>query len=159
VPATQFAILFASGTYSDEIDRSDGSFLQMNTPALLLGFDLSDYYSNTSTGKLLSPYPMDLNATLTRLYLYIDFNNSQSLATIERGSGRRSPFAIIYLDQQTNGYKFLNKETVTPIHFSLPQPLSRLQAINIEFRDEFYRLINFNGKDISLLLQFTCLEG
>ena len=158
VPATQFALLFVSGTYPDEIDRSDGSFIQMNTPALLLGFDISDYYSDTSTGKLTSPFLMDLNSTLTRLYLYIDFNNSQSLATVERGSGRRSPFAIIYLDQQTNGYKFLNKETVTPINYNLPQPLSRLQALNIEFRDEFYRLINFNGKDFSLLLQLNCLE-
>jgi hypothetical protein len=152
----QYSLQFLSGTICDLIDQADGYLLKENTPSLLLGFDISDYYS--SSGLILSPFPADLNTALTRLYLYIDFNNSQSLATIERGAGRRSPFAIIYLDTQTNGYKFLNKETVTPVNFSLPQPFSRLQALNIEFRDEFYRLINFNGKDFSLLLQLNCLE-
>lgn len=152
----QYSLQFLSGTICDLIDKSDGYLLKENTPSLILGFDISDYYS--SSGVILSPYPADLNTALTRLYLHIDFNNTQSLATIERGAGRRSPFAIIYLDTQTNGYKFLNKETVTPVNFSLPQPFSRLQALNIEFRDEFYRIVNFNGKDFSLLLQFNCLE-
>lgn len=155
-PALQFSFQFLSGTVCDLIDHQDGYFLKENTPSILLGFDISDYYSQG--GQLISPYPADLNTALTRLYLYIDFNNSQTLTTIERGAGRKSPFAIIYLDQQTNGYKFLNKETVTPVNFSLPQPFSRLQAINIEFRDEFSRIVDFNGKDFSLLLQFNCLE-
>lgn len=151
-----FGLMFLSGISSDQIDRSDGYLLQQHTPALLLGFDISDFFSQS--GQILSVYPYDLQTSLTRLYLYIDFNTSQDIGTIERGAGRRSPFAIIYLDTQTNGYKFLNKETVTPIHYNLPQPCSRVQAINIEFRDEFYHLIDFNGKDFSLLFQFTCLE-
>jgi|UniRef100_A0A6C0KMG0 hypothetical protein len=153
----QYSFLFASGLYQDTIDHSDGYFLQMNTPALLYGFDLSDYYSNPD-GSLTSPYPIDPATSLTRLYLYIDLDNSQNLGCIERGAGRKSPFAIIYLDENNNGYKFLNKDTLTPASYSLPQPYSRLQNLNIEFRDEFYRLVNFNGKDFSLLLQFTLLE-
>ena len=152
-----YSFLFGSGTYQDQIDHSDGYFLQMNTPALLLGFDLSDYTS-ASDGTLTSPYPVDPSTALTRLYLYINLDNTQNLGCIERGAGRKSPFAIIYLDQQTNGYKFLNKDTLTPASYSLPQPYSRLQTLNIEFRDEFYRLVNFNGKDFSLLFQLTLLE-
>jgi len=152
-----YSFLFASGTYQDMIDRSDGYFLQMNTVALLLGFDISDYTSE-SDGSLISPFPVDLNTALNRLYLFINFDNTQNLGCIERGAGRKSPFAIIYLDQQTNGYKYLNKETITAASYNLPQPYARLQDLNIEFRDEFYRLINFNGKDFSLLFQLTLLE-
>jgi len=152
-----YSFLFASGIYQDMIDRSDGYFLQMNTVAMILGFDLSDYTSEPD-GTLISPFPVDINTALNRLYLFINFDNSQNLGCIERGAGRKSPFAIIYLDQQTNGYKYLNKDTITAASYSLPQPHSRLQLLNIEFRDEFYRLIDFNGKDFSLLLQLTLLE-
>ena len=156
-PPLHYGIQFASGPYQDLIDRSDGFLLRMNTPALLYGFDLSDYYSEPD-GTLTGPYPIDASTAITRLYLYINLDNSQELGCIERGAGRRWPFAIIYLDQQTNGYKFLNKETLTPAFYNLPQPYSRLQNLNIEFRDEFFRLVNFNGKDFSLLFQLTLLE-
>jgi hypothetical protein len=152
----EFAFLFASGSTSDVIDRVTGGFLEMNTPATTLGFDLSDYTS--IDGILLSPYQIDLYTTNTRLYLYLNLQNSQDLGCIQRGVGRRSPFAIIYLDGDTNGYKFLNKETFSPISYSLPQPISKLQSIHIEFRDEFHRLIDFNGKDFTLLLELTVLE-
>jgi hypothetical protein len=152
-----FGLSFLSGSIPDVIDRSDGYFLQQMTPALQLGFDMSDYYDE-SLGVIASPFPMDLFTSMNRLYLYINLENSQDLGVIERGAGRRWPFAVIYLDEQTNGYKFLNKETLTPAAFSLPQPLSRMQNLQIEFRDEWYRLVDFNGKDFSLLLQFTVLE-
>jgi hypothetical protein len=151
-----FALLFASGSSPDVIDRVTGGFIEMNTPASILGFDLSDYTS--IQGILLSPYQIDLYTTNTRLYLYLNFQNSQDLGCIQRGVGRRSPFAIIYLDGDTNGYKFLNKETFSPISYSLPQPISKLQSIHIEFRDEFHRLVDFNGKDFTLLLELTALE-
>jgi hypothetical protein len=154
--STTFALLFLSGLQPDVIDHSDGYFLQQVTPALQLGFDMSDYYQ--TSGAITSPFPMDLHTSTNRIYLYINLENSLDLGAIERGAGRRWPFAIIYLDQQTNGYKFLNKDTITPISFSLPQPFSRLQNLQIEFRDEWYRLIDFNGKDFSLLLQLTALE-
>lgn len=157
ITVLDYAFLFGSGQYQDNIDRSDGYMLRMNTPALIYGFDISDYYSDAD-GNLVSPYPIDPVTALTRLYLFIDFDNSQNLGCIERGSGRRSPFAIIYLDENSDGYKFLNKDTLTPASYSLPQPYARLQALNIEFRDEFYRLVNFNGKEFTLLLQLTLLE-
>jgi hypothetical protein len=152
-----YTFAFLTGDVTDEIDRSDGVLIKMNTPANLLGFDMADYTS-TASGTLRSPYLVDPVSCMTRLYLHINFNTSLDLNTIERSGGRRSPFAVIYLDSDTNGYKYLNKETFTPASYSLPQPLSRLQSLNIEFRDEFYRLIDFGGKEFSLLLQFTVLE-
>lgn len=154
--SASFAFLFTSTPKPDLVDHSDGFFLQQNTPATLLGFDLNDYYD--TAGILTSPFPMDVYSSINRIYLFINLDNTQNLGCIERGSGRRSPFAIIYLDEQTNGYKYLNKDTLTPASYSLPQPYSRLQNLNLEFRDEWYRLINFNGKDFSLLLQITVLE-
>jgi len=151
-----FGFLFASTPRPDTIDHSDGYFLQQRTPATLLGFDLNDYY-NTG-GTLTSPFPIDIYSSINRIYLFINLDNTQNLGCIERGAGRRSPFAIIYLDQETNGYKYLNKETLTPASYSLPQPYSRLQQLTIDFRDEWYQPINFNGKDFSLLLNITVLE-
>ena len=151
-----FELLFLSATRPDVLDRVNGALMEMNTPALLLGFDMSDY--NSEQGSILSPYPMDLHANLTRLYLYMNFQNSLDLSCISRGSGRRSPFGILYLDSDTNGYKFLNKETFSPISYSLPQPIGRLTTIQVDFRDEFYQLVDFNGKDFTLLLECTVLE-
>ena len=154
--ALDFSFLFFTGPPDDTLDRACGYFLEQNTPALQLGFDLADYES--VSGVITSPFPMDLFTATNRLYLYINLNNSQDLGAIERSAGRRFPFAIIYMDQERNGYKFLNKETLTPASYSLPQPMSRLQTLDIEFRDEWFRIVNFNGKDFSLLLQFTVLE-
>jgi len=152
-----FHLLFFSTPNPDLIDTLNGALLEQKTPALLLGFDMSDY-SNNPDGMIISPFPMNLYANLTRLYLYMNFQNSLDLSCISRGAGRRSPFAIIYLDTEVNGYKFLNKETFSPISYSLPQPIGRLTTIQVEFRDEFYQIVDFNGKDFTLLLECTVLE-
>jgi len=151
-----FELLFISATSPDVLDPVNGALLEMKTPALLLGFDMSDY--NSTDGTIISPYPMDLHANLTRLYLYMNFQNSLDLSCISRGVGRRSPFAVIYLDTDVNGYKFLNKETFSPISYSLPQPIGRLSSIQVDFRDEFHQIVDFNGKDFTLLLECTVLE-
>lgn len=151
-----FELLFFSTGTPDIIDNVNGALLEQKTPALLMGFDMSDYTSIDNS--IISPYPMDLHANLTRVYLYMNFQNSLDLSCISRGAGRRSPFAIIYLDTDCHGYKFLNKETFSPISYSLPQPIGRLTTIQVEFRDEFFQLVDFNGKDFTLLLECTVLE-
>lgn len=154
--AQPFELIFLLTDTPDVIDPVNGALLEQKTPALLMGFDMSDYFS--VDGAIVSPYPMNLNANLTRLYLYMNFQNSLDLSCISRGAGRRSPFAIIYLDTDVNGYKFLNKETYSPISYSLPQPIGRLTTIQVEFRDEFFQIVDFNGKDFTLLLECTVLE-
>jgi hypothetical protein len=151
-----FCFPFLSADRPDVFDPVTGALVEMNTPALLLGFDMSDY--STDEGIIVSPYPVDVYANMTRLYLYMNLQNSLDLSCISRGAGRRSPFAVIYLDKEVGGYKFLNKETFSPISFSLPQPIGRLTTIQVEFRDEFYQLVDFNGKDFTLLLECTVLE-
>jgi hypothetical protein len=151
-----FELIFFLTDTPDVIDPVNGALLEQKTPALLMGFDMSDYLS--SDGAIVSPYPMNLHANLTRLYLYMNVQNSLDLSCISRGAGRRSPFAIIYMDTDVNGYKFLNKETFSPISYSLPQPIGRLTTIQVEFRDEFFQIVDFNGKDFTLLLECTVLE-
>jgi hypothetical protein len=151
-----FELIFFLTDTPDVIDPVNGALLEQKTPALLMGFDMSDYLS--IDGAIVSPHPMNLHANLTRLYLYMNVQNSLDLSCISRGAGRRSPFAIIYMDTDVNGYKFLNKETFSPISYSLPQPIGRLTTIQVEFRDEFFQVVDFNGKDFTLLLECTVLE-
>lgn len=151
-----FQLIFFSAIIPDVLDPVNGALLEMRTPAFLMGFDMSDY--SAIDGTIVSPYPMDMHANLTRLYLYLNFQNSLDMSCISRGAGRRSPFAVIYLDTDVNGYKFLNKETFSPISYSLPQPIGRLTNISVDFRDEFYQVVDFNGKDFTLLLELTVLE-
>ena len=154
--AQPFELIFFLTDTPDVIDPVNGALLEQKTPALLMGFDMSDYLS--IDGAIVSPHPMNLHANLTRLYLYMNFQNSLDLSCISRGAGRRSPFAIIYMDTDVNGYKFLNKETFSPISYSLPQPIGRLTTIQVDFRDEFFQIVDFNGKDFTLLLECTVLE-
>lgn len=148
-----YSFIFRSGSPADDFEKTSGALLQINTPATILGFSSAD--ATAISGTLRSPFPVD--TTLTRLYLYLNVETTQSLSVIERGMGRRSPFAIIYMDQATGGYKFLNKETIQQTVFRLPQTLNRLQTLQVDIRDEFYRLVNFGGKDFTLLLQFSGL--
>lgn len=151
-----FGIYFIDAQTQDEIDRNDGQYIKQNSLALQLGFDIND--CRDCDGVLVAPFPCDMSSSMNRIYLYINFENKLDLGCIERGAGRRWPFAIIYLDDEKNGYKYLNKDTITQAYYSLPQPFSRLQNLYIDFRDEWYRPVNFNGKDFSLLLNFTTLE-
>lgn len=146
IGAAPFTFLFLTGTPRDTTQ-------EVNTPSTALGF-ASDDYTHVN-GVIQAPYPMD--PFMSRIYLYIDFESTLSLSAIERGTGRRSPFGVIYFDQTSNGYKFLNKETVQQTLYKLAQPLPRLQNLQIEFRDEFYHPVNFGGRELTLLLQFTGL--
>lgn len=141
-----FTFLFASGSPTDTAQA-------VNTPSSVLGFSSADY--THVNGVIQAPFPMD--PFMSRIYLYIDFESTLSLSAIERGAGRRSPFGVIYFDQITNGYKFLNKETIQQTLYKLAQPLPRLQSLQIDFRDEFYHPVNFGGRELTLLLQFSGL--
>lgn len=141
-----FTFLFASGSPTDTAQA-------VNTPSAALGFASADY--THVSGVIQAPFPMD--PFVSRIYLYIDFESTLSLSAIERGAGRRSPFGILYFDQTTSGYKFLNKETIQQTLYKLAQPLPRLQSLQIDFRDEFYHPVNFGGRELTLLLQFTGL--
>ncbi len=153
VGTASFSFLFATGDYTDTYD-SNNTLVMINTPAKLLGFGKADY-SDGGTGKITSPYAAELDFLVNRLYLYINADNNQDINTIERSVGRDAPFAIIYMDENNQSYKFFDKVTYEPVYISAPAPVSRMTTLNVELRDEFNRLIDLNGRDFTVLLEFT----
>ena len=150
-----FALLFLTGITVDFYDQNN-TLVKINTPAKLFGFGRADY---TNIGAFISaPNVVDLDFLLNRCYIYINHDNTQDLNTIERSVGRQQPHAIIYFDELRNNYKFLNKETYEPLYYSYPAPISRIATLDIQIEDEFDRLVDFNGRDFTLLLEVVTLE-
>lgn len=154
--AASFQLLLLTGNFVDYYDQNN-TLQKINSPAKLLGFGRADY-SNTGA-YLVAPNVVDLDFLLNRCYVYINHDNTKDLNTIERSVGRTQPHAIIYFDELRNNYKFLNKETFEPLYKSYPAPLSSLASLQIAIRDEFYRLVDFNGRDFTLLLEVTAIEA
>jgi hypothetical protein len=150
-----FALLFGSG---DFVDLYQGNILlQINSPAKQMGF-LSQDYSDNGTRCITSPYATELNYLHNRVYLYINVETSQDLTTIERSVGKRDPYTIIYMDEDERPYKYFDKVTFEPSYLSSPAPVARVRAFDVEIRDEFYRLVELNGRDFTLLLEVVYLE-
>ena len=150
-----FSFLFLTGNIVDFYDQNN-TLVKINTPAKLLGFGRADYSNSGNT--LTAPNVVDLEFLLNRCYLYINHDNTQDINTIERSVGRQQPHAIIYFDELRNNYKFLNKETYEPLFSSYPAPLSRVSTLDISFQDEFDRIVDFNGRDFTLLLEIVSLD-
>jgi len=151
-----FAFLFATGNFVDLID-STNVLLQMKTPRRILGFLFQDY-TDGGTGKITSPLAMDLEFLLNRIYLFMNHDNSQDLGTIERSVGKGNPHSIIYMDASEYTYKTFNKDLFQPLFVSKPAPVARMTTLDIALRDEFDNLIQFGGRDFTLLLEIEYLE-
>jgi hypothetical protein len=149
-----FAFLFASGDFIDLYDNNN-ALIMMNSPAKLFGFTAANYTSNNAV--IISPTAADTGFLTNRMYLYINQDNNQDIATIERSIGKRSPYSIIYMDQSTP-YKMFTQESFQPFFQASPAPIARLTTLTISFRDEFDRILNFNGRDVTLLIEFVYLE-
>ena len=153
-----FSLLFASGDYVDLYDNN--SLNMMNSPAKMLGFGAADYNNNPFSdlsGTIVSPFAADANFLTNRMYLYINQENNQDIATIERSVGKKSPYSIIYMDQ-TSPYKTFTQENFEPVFTATPAPIARLTTLTISLRDEFDRILNFNGRDFTFLLEIVYLE-
>jgi hypothetical protein len=150
-----FAILFGTGDFVDLYDNNN-CLTMINSPAKLFGFLNQDYTDNA--GLISGPYAMDLEFLLSRLYLYMNSDNSQEITMIERSVGRRAPYTIIYMDMNEQTYKTFTRETFEPTFTASPAPIARMTTLDISFRDEFDRLVNFNGRDVTLLIEFVYLE-
>jgi len=152
-----FSLLFTTGNFTDLIDSSTNVLLQMKTPRRILGFLFQDY-SDGGTGKITAPLAMDLEFLLNRIYLFMNHDNSQDLGTIERSVGKGNPHSIIYMDAAEYTYKTFTKEVFQPLFVSKPAPIARMTALDIAMRDEFDNLIEFGGRDFTLLLEIEYLE-
>jgi hypothetical protein len=129
-----------------------------------------DYSS--SAGVITSTNLPNLWYCLERSYLYFNFDSTQDLRNVLRGSGRKEPSAIIYNDElnsfnlsQVNTnlapiplVKYLNKETFDTSIVSSPASLSRIRTFEISLRDMFYNLINTQGREMSLLLEMVVVD-
>jgi hypothetical protein len=77
---------------------------------------------------------------------------------MEVGAGAKDCFHIFFMSPGQQNYLFLNKETETPVYTASPAPLSRLSFLDISIRDEFYRLIDLQNRDLTLVFEITHLE-
>ena len=167
-----FAFLFSTGSYVDVMDYRTKALLEMNCPGRILGFGWADYYQ--ASNSIISPRLPNLWFGLERSYLYLNFDSSIDLRGVLRGAGRNEPTAIFYNDE-LNAYnypypntlpafnlvpltKYLNKETFDITINPAPAPLSRISYLEVSLRDEFYRLINTQGRELSLLLEMVIAD-
>jgi hypothetical protein len=165
-----FKFLFASGSSTDRMDATTHTMLEYKTPGHILGFGYADYTS--SSGVLTAPNLPNLWCFLERTYLYLNFDSSQDLRSVFRGSGRKEPSAILYNDE-LNTYnspigigsttpipltKYLNKETYDTIIVPAPAPLSRISVLEVSLRDMFYNLLNTQGREVSLLVELLIVD-
>jgi len=151
-----FTFLFYSGNSHDDIDLNTLAILSINTPARLLGFGLQDYTSDTN-GRITSILPVDIDNFLKTIYLHIE-SDGKNLSRMELGNGRQDCFHIFYLVPSSENYLFLNKETDHSLFESTPAPIARMMTLDISFRDEFNRVIDFNQRESSLVFEITHLE-
>jgi hypothetical protein len=110
---------------------------------------------------------MDLNNFLNRIYIHINANNGQDLHRMEVSNGRIDCFHVVMIDPRIPNpnstdlapdYYYLDKETNFPIFESIPAPMARLATLELSFRDEFYRLVDFQHREVNLVLEITHLE-
>jgi hypothetical protein len=166
IGSNTFYILFLSGSFTDIHDSVTNSLLQLRCPARILGFGIADYKS--SNGVITAARLPNLWYGLEKTYLYLNFDSSQDLRSIFRGSGRKEPSAIIYNDE-INKYndftgdpipmtKYLNKETFDTNIVPAPSSLSRIKTLNIKLCDMFNNPINTQGRELSLLLELIIVD-
>jgi hypothetical protein len=152
----RFALLFYSGVVTDEFDMNGVHILKINTPARFLGFGFNDY--TDTAGEIVSPVAMDAENFLNRIYLYINAESTTELHRMEVGAGGRDCFHIFFASPGSANYIFLNKETETPTYIASPAPLARLSFLDISLRDEFFRPLDLQNRDVNLIFEITHFE-
>jgi len=159
-----FSLLFQTGQYTDQFDDYRGAadnlsndyLSEIRTPARLLGFVTNDYVSNA--GVIVAPNPIDTAWFLNKIFLHINVDTALELNRLEVARGTHDPYTVIYLDDVKDGNKHLNKETDYPVLEFSPAPLSRLSLLEISLRDEFYRILDTQNKEFTLMIEITFLE-
>lgn len=153
-----FGFCFGSGTHIDQIDTTTNAIISVDSPQTLLGFGYADTYDRS--GLLLSPFPVQLDFVLRRIYIYINFDSTIDLRSVDRGQGRKEPSAILYIDPSSGygSYRTLNQDNYDSVMDCGTSGLSRVASVQVEFRDEFGRLLNFRQRPVSLLLELTVVE-
>jgi hypothetical protein len=154
-----FTFLLGTGGFVDQIDQRTKAVIKVNSPSLLMGFLPGTNYVSDPTGVLVAPNAADIFLLVNRIYVYINYDSTQDLVCFDRGTGRRQPTGIIYLDNVSSHDRvYLNKDTYQPIIKFRPAPIARIAAFDIRFEDIFGRPINFLGRELSLVIECVSLE-
>jgi hypothetical protein len=165
-PAARFAFMFGSGQFIDRFDVQNVPFISPENSGLvevacagrLLGFGSEDVQD--SSGIINAPFPPDLESMLRRIYLYLNFDATMDLTSVKRGLGRKEPSGIFYCDADSGPgtTKFLTKDSWNNSIYPGPSPISRIRLLTVSLRDQFYRSLNLNGREMTLLLEVTLME-
>lgn len=165
-PATRFAFMFGSGQFIDKFDVQTVPFYSSENSGLsevacagrILGFASQDVMDKD--GIINAPFPPDLETMLRRIYLYLNFDATMDLTSVKRGLGRKEPSGIFYCDADSppGTTKFLTKDSWNNSIYPGPSPISRIRLLTVSLRDQFYRSLNLNGREMTLLLEITMLE-
>ena len=165
-PATRFAFMFGSGQFIDKFDVQNTPFFSPENLGLsevasagrMLGFGSEDVVD--VSGVINAPFPPDLETMLRRIYLYLNFDATMDLTSVKRGLGRKEPSGIFYCnnDSPPGSMKYLSNDTWNNSIYPGPAPISRIRLLNISLRDQFYRVLNLNGREMTLLLEITMME-
>lgn len=153
-----FAFFLMTGDYRDAVDPNTITVISVNTPGRLLGFGVDDYFD--VDGVLTGVTSMDVDNFGNRVYLHLNADNNQDLHRMEACAGQRDAFHVFYVNRGEggSGYLLLDKEKYTPVYEARPAPLARMSGMEISFRDEFGRVVDFQGREVNLVFQITHLE-
>ena len=153
-----YAVTVVSLTSQLKITGTKGGGVVSFSLLFATGIYVALDYTSSSGGIILSPNCVDQGFLTNRLYLYLNQENSQDLGTVDRGAGKKKAFSIVYFDSGDTVNKTFSKDTFEPTFISSPAPISRLTTLDLSLRNEFDYLVNFNGRDFTLLLEIVHLE-
>jgi hypothetical protein len=145
--SNDFDFLFTTDPRNTVIEPNSGAYTNIRNPANILGFDPNIDYSSTSN-VLVAPYCVNL-IPIDRIYLYLNSEHSDSITNLTQGRKRRDPFAIIYVTN--SDVEILNDETTR--FFGQTYGGKDIRHLDIEFRDQYGNLYDFQNKDHTLLFR------
>jgi hypothetical protein len=153
--ANVFGFLFGQDPENNFQHVFNPALQTMRNPSYILGFLNQSVYS--VSGVLTAPNAINLSI-LQRIYLYLNYDTTIDLRSVQLGGGRENPSAILYTSDATCTYtKTLNydvyENVITP---GLIIP--RIRSIQVTLRDEFGTILNTNNRPVALLFEVCVLD-
>ena len=151
-----YALIFNSSSIGNGFEAKTVTDNHINTikkitnAAVLLGFNpLNNAISGTSAPyELTSLYPVHIIRP-ERLYVYINSSHTSSYSNIKQTRRQKKLYGIIYL--KNDEVEILDNETTR--FFSQTYGGQDLRYMDMEFRDEYGNLYNFQNKNHTLVFK------
>jgi hypothetical protein len=147
-----FQLIFTTYPRNTVIDVNTGAYTNIRNAAIVLGFDPNTDYTAVSDGgggfELVAPYPVHL-MPVKRIYMYLNADHTNSYSNVRQVRRRKQLFGVIYVN--TEDIVILNEDMTR--FFSQTYGGQDILYMDLEFRDEFGNLYNFQNKNHTLLLR------